>query len=109
MCQHDESEKISHKLREDSCNTTERLVFEIYPDVLQITKKETLQINLDKKHNQTFHKKETVKKNKTKNTRICVVRSQGKANQDNLFIPIRWEKIKCLLLLSMTTVCPKNF
>ena len=34
LCQHKESESISHTLREGSCNTAERLVLEIYKEVL---------------------------------------------------------------------------
>ena len=61
LCQHNESERISHEQREHGCHITERLVFEIYEEVLQITKKEK-QVNrsLGKKCNQAFHKKETV-------------------------------------------------
>lgn len=49
------------------------------------------------------------KRKKSTHTRTFVVSAQGKANQDDLFIPARLAKIKRLLLLAITTICPEYF
>ena len=83
-------------------------MFEVYKEILQITKKKKqVNRNLGKKRNQAFCKKETwFKKKKKKTTRrgSDLFSAQGKTSQDNLFTSTRLAKIKCLFLLSVTTV-----